>query len=178
MRVSVFPLLAVLALAASACGPAQTAAVPTVPASTEPQAASTSTPTVALPTETPSGPTGSISGTIRPMPVAQPATSIRIYARQRGTARVFFTEIPVDQTTYTISGLPMGTYTIFAWYYPDGVPGAYTSTNVIVVSTSSEQLKCNNSLVEIVLSQAHPDYTGADIGCWAGDYFIYITPLP
>jgi hypothetical protein len=179
MRLSALPVVALLALALSACGAEQTTPSATeagVPS--EIQAAPTDTLPPAAPTDTPSGPTGSISGNIKPPPVAQPATSIRIYARQKSTAMVFGTEIPVDSTSYTISGLPLGTYTVFAWYYPDGIPGAYTDAGVDVVETSSDQLKCSNSLVEIVLSEKHPDFTGADISCWAGDYFIYITPMP
>jgi hypothetical protein len=179
MRFSVLPVIAFFALALSACASGQTPVSTTgTEVSTGVQAAPTDTLEPAVPTDTPSGPTGSISGKIKPPPVAQPASSIRIYARQKSTAMVFGTEIPVDSTAYTISGLPLGTYTVFAWYYPDGIPGAYTDAGVDVVQTSSDQLKCSNSLVEIVLSEKHPDFQGADISCWAGDYFIYITPMP
>ncbi len=178
MRSAAFPMLALLALAAASCGGQSTPVTPTVALQSDTQTVATSTPEIAVPTETPSGPLGSISGTIKPPPVAQPATAIRMYARQKTTALVFFTEIPLDQTTYKISGLPMGTYTVFAWYYPDGVPGAYTSAKVDVVQTSSDQLKCSNSLIEIKLTERQPDFQGADINCWAGNYFIYMTPIP
>jgi hypothetical protein len=179
MRFFALPMLVFFTLAVSACSPNQTPTSPvTAEVPTDMQTAPTSTPGVVIPTDTPAGPLGSISGTIKPPTVKQPATSIRIYARQKNTALVFATEIPVDQTTYTLSGLPMGTYTVFAWYYPDGIPGAYNSAGIDVVESSSDQLKCSNSLVEVVLTVGHPDFQGADISCWAGDYFIYITPMP
>jgi len=178
MRSAAFPILAMLALAAASCSAQPTPVTPTVAVQSDTQTAPTGTPEIVVPTNTPTGPLGSISGAIKPPPVAQPATSIRIYAREKFTALVYGTEIPVDATAYTISGLPMGTYTVFAWYYPDGVPGAYTSAGVDVVETSSDQLKCSNSLIEIKLTERKPDFQGADIGCWAGNYFIYITPLP
>jgi len=179
MRFTSLALLIFLALTVAACGTGQTPVSTTaVEIPTETQMAPTDTPAVVVPTDTPSGPLGSISGTIFPPPVEQPATSIRVYARLKQTAQVFGMEIPKNQTTYTLSGLPMGTYTVFAWYYPDGVPGAYTSAGVDVVNTSADQLKCSNSLIEIVLTENKRDFQGADIACWAGDYFIYITPMP
>ncbi len=181
MKSRLIPLTLFFALAMAACQSAPTTVAPTPqggnPGAT--QEAPTASPAAALPTETVAGPTGSISGALRPMNDSQgEVTSIRVYARQKNTAKVFGIEIPVGQTTYTISGLPFGTYTVFAWFYPKGMPGAYTSADVDVARTSSQQLKCSNSLVEVVLTESHPDYQGADIGCWAGDYFIYITPMP
>ena len=178
MRSAAFPMLALLALAAASCSAQPAPVTPTVAVQSDTQTAATSTPEIVSSTDTPTGPLGSISGAIKPHPVPQPATSIRVYARQKSTALVFGTEIPIDATTYTIPGLPMGTYTMFAWYYPDGAPGAYTSAGVDMVETSSDQLKCSNSLIEIVLTERKPDFQGADIGCWAGNYFVYITPLP
>jgi len=178
MRFSAFCLTVVLALAVSACGGAGTPAATATTAGAAPAETPMVATTTPLPTETPSGPTGSISGSILPPPFEQPATAIRIYAREIATSRVFGTEIAIDQTSYTIPGLPMGTYTVFAWYYPDGMPGAYTSAGIDYVKTSSEQMKCGNSVIEIVLSEANPNFQGADIACWAGDYFIYITPMP
>ncbi|MBN1438974.1 MAG: hypothetical protein JW929_06140 [Anaerolineales bacterium] len=178
MRFPAIPGFLILALVLAACGAQTTAAPPTAAGvSTDLPSSPSETPEAAAPTETPSGP-GSISGAILTPEAAQPATSIRIYAREKATARVYPTEIPIDQTNYTISGLPLGTYTVFAWYYPDGVPGAYTSADVDFANTSSEQLRCSNSLIEIVLTEAQPDFQGADISCWAGDYFIYLTPIP
>lgn len=178
MRSAAFPMLALLALAAASCGGQPTSVTPTVAIQSDTQTAATSTPEIAPATETPSGPLGTISGTIKPPPEKQPATAIRVYARQKTTALVFFIEIPLNSSAYTIPGLPMGTYTVFAWYYPDGAPGAYTSANVDMVKTSSDQLKCSNSLIEIKLTEREPDFQGADINCWAGNYFIYMTPIP
>jgi hypothetical protein len=178
MRSAAIPMLALLALAMVSCSAQTTPVSPAAAIQSDTQTAHTATPELVVSTDTPSGPLGSISGTIKPPTVAQPATAIRMYARQKTTALVFFIEIPVDQTSYTISGLPMGTYTVFAWYYPDGVPGAYTSSKVDVVETSSDQLKCSNSLIEIKLTERNPDFQGADINCWAGNYFVYMTPIP
>jgi len=178
MKSAAFSILALLALTAVSCSAQPTPVTPTVAVQSDTQTVATATPEIVASTNTPTGPLGSISGTINPHPVQQPATSIRVYARQKSTAQVFGIELPIDATTYTISGLPMGTYTVFAWYYPDGAPGAYTSAGVDMVETSSDQLKCSNSLIEIVLTERKPDFQGADIGCWAGNYFIFITPLP
>lgn len=175
MRFAAFPMLVFLALSASSCSAEQTPVASTAAVPTDTQPASTLTPE---PTETPSGPLGSISGTILPPGAEQPATSIRIYAREKASSKVFAIEIPLTQTTYTLSGLPMGTYTVFAWFYPNGAPGAYTSSKIVFATTSSDQFKCSNSLIEIVLTEKNPDFQGADIGCWAGDFFIYITPMP
>ncbi len=178
MRSAAIPMLALLALATASCSAQTPPVTPTTAVQSDTQTAPTATPELLLSTDTPSGPLGSISGTIKPPPIPQPATAIRMYARQKTTALVFFIEIPLDQTAYTISGLPMGTYTVFAWYYPDGMPGAYTSSTVDVVETSSDQLKCSNSLIDIVLTERKPDFQGANINCWAGNYFIYMTPIP
>jgi hypothetical protein len=179
MRFAAFPLAIILALTTVSCSAEQTPATPAAAATTDTQTAPSDTPDVsAMPTETPSGPLGSISGKILPPPVAQPATVMKIIAREINLGKVYSADIPLDQEAYTISSLPMGTYYVFGWYYPDGIPGAYTDSGVAVVETSTDQLKCGNSLLPIVLTERKPDFQGADLACWAGDYFIYFTPTP
>jgi hypothetical protein len=180
MRFSAIAMLAILAAASVSCTPEQTPAVQTsanVPAET--QVSITLTPTAALPTDTPTGPLGSISGNIRPVaPNSGPTGTMRIGAREINSGRVTLVDIPDGQSAYTIAGLPVGTYMVFGWVYPDGVTGAYTSTVIATVKTSAEQMTCNNSILTIDLAPDTLDVTGVDIGCWAGDYFSYLTPIP
>jgi hypothetical protein len=182
MRFSAFGLSVLLALAVSACGAGETA-VPTATAAiglpAETQIVLTPTETIPLPTDTPSGPLGSISGNILPVaPDSGPTGTTRIGAREINTGRVTLIDIPDGQMTYTIPGLPVGTYVVLGWIYPDGVTGGYTTTGISTVTTSSEQMTCNNALVEITLGPGAMDFTGADIGCWAGDYYFLLTPIP
>jgi hypothetical protein len=177
MRFRAFPVLVLFSLAAVSCN-AEPTAVPPAASPTDTQIPPTSTPALTAPTETPSGPLGSISGSVLPPTVAQPATVLKVFARERNAGKVYSVDVPVDQTAYTIPNIPMGRYNVVAWYYPDGIPGAYTSAGIKEVTTSSEQLRCNNSLVDIVLTEKNPDYQGADLACWAGDFFFYMTPVP
>ncbi len=181
MRFSASGLLVLLALTVSACGTAETpvATATTEMTPTETPVVLTPTPTVAPPTDTPSGPLGSISGNILPVaPDSGPAGITRVGAREVNTGRVTLIDVPAGQTTYTIPGLMVGTYNVIGWIYPDGVTGAYTKTGISTVKTSVEQLKCNNSVEEITLGPGKMDFTGADIGCWAGDYYFLLTPIP
>jgi hypothetical protein len=177
MKLSAFPVLIFFSLAVVSCN-AESTVVPSTAAPTDTQAPATSTPAVTASTETPAGPLGSISGSVLPPTVAQPATVLKVFAREKDTGKLYSADFPVDQTQYTIPDIPFGRYIVVAWYYPDGIPGAYTSAGIKEVTTSSEQLRCNNSLVEIVLTEKDPDYRGADLTCWAGDYFFYMTPVP
>ena len=181
MRFSAIGCMALLALAVSACGAGETPVPPTAGSAqpTETQIVLTPTATVAQPTDTPSGPLGSISGNILPVaPDSGPTGSTKIAAREVNTGWVKVIDIPDGQTSYTIDGLPMGTYIVLGWIFPDGVVGGYTRTGISTVMTSSEQLKCNNALVEITIGPGAMDFTGAEIGCWAGDYYFYLTPIP
>jgi hypothetical protein len=182
MRFSAFSALCLLTLAVSACGSGEAAAPSATPGAelpTETQMVSMPTATVAPPTDTPSGPLGSISGDILPVaPDSGPTGSTKIAAREINTGWVKLIDIPDGQTNYTIDGLPVGTYVVLGWIYPDGVVGGYTNTGISTVMTSSEQLKCNNALVEITIGPGAMDFTGAEIGCWAGDYYFYLTPIP
>lgn len=180
MRFFSLPVLVFFALAFSSCAPEQTPVPPTtaeIP--TDIQTMPTSTPELVIPSDTPSGPLGSISGNILPVaPDSGPTGAMRVGAREINTGQVTWIDIPDGQTTYTIPGLPVGKYIVLGWVYPDGVTGAYTTTGISTVKTSSEQLTCNNSVEEITLGPGQMDFTGADIGCWAGDYYFLLTPLP
>jgi hypothetical protein len=181
MRLSALGTTVLLALAVTACGTGETPAATTAAAAapTNTQNILTPTPTTPLPTDTPSGPLGSISGNILPVaPDSGPTGATKVGAREVNTGRVTLIDIPAGQTTYILQGLMVGTYNIIGWIYPDGVTGAYTKTGISTVKTSSEQLKCNNSLEVITLGPGNMDFTGADIGCWAGDYYFLLTPIP
>ena len=179
MRFHAFSLAVLLALAAAACGTEQTPVTPTAGIPTNTLTAPTSTPESVLPTETPSGPLGSISGKILPVaPDSGPTGTTRVGAHEIATGRVTLVDVPEGQTTYTITGLPAGTYVVIGWVYPNGVTGAYTLTGISTAKTSSEQMTCNNSMESITLEPGKMDFTGADIGCWAGDYYFYLTPMP
>jgi hypothetical protein len=178
MRFTALPVLALLALGTVACGAATTTAVATVRPADTIAAPATATPEVVAATATPSGPLGSISGAIKPPPVQQPGTAMRILARDVNQSLVYFVDLPIDSATYTIGNLPMGTYYVFGWYSPNGLPGAHTSSSILVAETSSDQLTCSNALAKIKLTVGRPDFQGADIACWGGDYFTLMTPMP
>jgi hypothetical protein len=179
MRFSTIPVLACLMLALAACTSAQKTASPTLGAG----ATDTTIPTTSIATETqaintPSGPTGSISGKIIPIGAPQPATSLKIFAREKTEGTTYTLDLSIDQTSYSISNIPPGVYNVFAWYYPKGLAGAYTSTKIILAETSSDQFTCTNSLLDINLSVGNMDFSGADIACWGGDFFSYLPLLP
>jgi len=175
MKVTSIPVLACMALAFVACSPAQNPASPTSSAPvTDTSVASTPTATEVLPTNTPSGPVGSISGNIIPTGHPQPADSLKIFAREKNAGTIYTTDFSIDVTSYTISNIPPGVYNVFAWYYKGGLPGAYTSAKVAVAQTSEDQFNCTNSLLDITISTSSLNFTGADIGCWGGNFFSYL----
>jgi hypothetical protein len=187
MRGSLIPASACLMVALAACGPAQNPVSPTLPAPVDnTPAASTSAPTKVSPIPTPSGPVGSISGNILPTGYPQPATSLKIFAREKDAGTVFSADVAVDATSYTISNIPPGVYNVFAWYYSKGLAGAYTmtstnlktATQIIIAGNSSDQFTCTNSLVDITIAAGKMDFQGADLACWGGDFFSYIPLQP
>jgi hypothetical protein len=178
MKFAALPVLALLALGTASCGATATPAAVSITAPTDTLAAPTDTAETAGATDTPSGPVGSISGKILPPPVGQPGTAMKIVAREKNLGAVYAVDVAKDATSYTIGNLPLGRYYVFGWYYPDGLPGAFTSSKISVAETSADQLTCTNSLVEIKLTVGHPDFQGADIACWAGNYFSFMTPEP
>jgi hypothetical protein len=174
MRVSAIPVSACLLLALAACSPTQNPASPTTPGTvTDTPVSSTPTATEIRATNTPSGPTGTISGKIIPIGAPQPATALKIYAREKDAGTIYSEDISIDQTSYSISNIPPGVYNVFAWYSPGGLAGAYTSSKIIFAGTSSDQFTCTNSLLDITLTLGNLDFQGADMACWGGDYFSY-----
>ncbi|MGD0174237.1 MAG: hypothetical protein ABSC61_07375 [Anaerolineales bacterium] len=175
MKVTSIPVLACVALALAACSPAQNPASPTsLSPVTDTTVPATPTATLALPTNTPSGPVGSISGNIIPIGSPQPATSLKIFAREKNAGTIYTTDFSIDVTSYTISNLPPGVYNVFAWYYKGGLPGAYTSAKITFAGTSEDQFNCTNSLLDITISTSSLDFKGADIACWGGNFFSYL----
>ena len=175
MKVTSIPVLACAVVALVACSPSQNPASPTLssPASNT-AVASTPTPTAIPPTATPSGPAGSISGNIVPIGTPQPATALKMFAREKNTGVIIETDLPIDVTSYTIPNIPPGIYNVFAWYYPGGLPGAYTSLKITNAETSEDQFNCSDALVDVTISTTNLDFKGADMACWGGNYFSYL----
>ncbi len=179
MKVTSIPVLVCAAVALVACSPAQHPASPTTsnPISNT-AVASTPTLTAILPTVTPSGPVGSISGKIIPIGTPQPATALIIYAVEKNTGMTYTADFGIDATSYTISNIPPGVYNVFAWYSKGGLYGAYTSAKVALAETSEDQFNCTNALLDITISAANLNFTGADMGCWGGDYSSFLPLQP
>ncbi len=175
MKAHSIPVLACLALAFVACSPAQNPTSPTASLLVS-NTAVVSTPSVTSvpPTATPSGPVGSISGQIVPIGTAQPATALKLFAREKDAGTIIETDIPIDATSYTIPNIPLGIYNVFAWYYPGGLPGAYTSLKITNAETSEDQFNCTDALVDVTISMNSLDFKGADMACWGGNYFSYL----
>jgi hypothetical protein len=166
-----------LMLLAAACGSAETSA----PAGETPAApTATLEPTVAVPTDTPIpvGPLGTIAGKIIPPSADASAQALQVFAHEVSTGRVFSAEVPAGQSEYVIRDVPEGVYEVVGWFYPDGTAGAYTSAQLSLAETSSDQLKCNTSLNRVTLKEGRMDVTGIDINCWGGDFYYLITPMP
>lgn len=138
-----------LMLVATACGGAATPRTPTsLPTSTEPLLAS-------------------ISGRIL---YASDDPFLRVYAREVNTGHVQWVGADEGSATYTITGLSPGTYVVVGWFYALGASGAYTSLDIVVAEGEDQMHACEAAIVEIEL-QPGEAYTGADIGCWGGDFF-------
>jgi hypothetical protein len=179
MKLSSIPVSACLFLALAACSPTKNPPSPTsVGPGTDTVVPATPTETKILPTNTPSGPVGTISGKIIPIGSAQPGTDLKIFVREKNQGTMYTLDIPVDRTEYAIGGIPPGVYNVFAWYYPDGLAGSYSSAKITFAGTSSDQFTCTNSLQDLTLSVGSLDFSGADISCWGGDYFSYIGMHP
>ena len=179
MKVTSIPVLACMALALAACSSTQNPASPTASGPvTDTSVPSTPTATQVLPTATPSGPVGSISGKIVPLGGPQPATALKIFAVEKNTGMTYTADFAIDATSYSISNIPPGVYNVFAWYYKGGLYGAYTSAKITLAETSEDQFNCTNALLDITITTANLNFTGADMGCWGGDYSSYLTPQP
>jgi hypothetical protein len=117
-------------------------------------------------------PTGSISGAIHHSGLPD---AMRIYWREVNTGKVGYIETSKADATYTISGLLPGDYNVVSWYYPQGASGAVTTLNIITAQGSAQQNACTAAVRKIHLD-AGQNVTGADIGCWGGDFFSLVTP--
>ena len=95
---------------------------------------------------------------------------LRVYAREVDTGKVYWTNPGEGNRTYTIPDLPPGTYVIVGWFHPMGASGAYTTLDTIIAEGADEMRACEEAIVYIELAPGM-EYTGADIGCWGGDFF-------
>ena len=112
---------------------------------------------------------GSISGKIL---IDQPDPMLRIYAREITSGDVYWIEPGEGAASYTITGLAPGTYLVVGWFYPLGASGAYTSLDTVMAVGEEQMLACDGAMIEIDLSPGE-EFTGADVGCWGGDFFDY-----
>ena len=126
-----------------------------------------STPTPA-PAETPSMvPLGAISGSIL-LEVSDP--NLRVYARDIDTGNLYWVTPGEGSSRYIVPDLPAGTYVVVGWFHPLGVSGAYTSLDTVLAEGENQMHACEAAILQIDL-QPGETYTGADIGCWGGDFF-------
>jgi len=95
---------------------------------------------------------------------------LRAYAREVNTGQVYWVNPGEGNFTYTIPDLPPGTYVVVGWFHPMGASGAYTSLDTIIAAGEDEMHACEEAIVYIELAPGE-EYTGADIGCWGGDFF-------
>lgn len=95
---------------------------------------------------------------------------LRVYAREVNTGQVHWINPGEGNLTYTIPDLPSGTYVVVGWFHPLGASGAYTSLDTVVAEGEDEMRACEEAIVYIELSPGE-EYSGADIGCWGGDFF-------
>jgi hypothetical protein len=114
----------------------------------------------------------SISGAIHHSGVASDFT---LFWREVNTGKVNHKKVTKNETTYTISDLAPGDYNVISWYDPQGASGAVTTTNIITTNGAAQQQACKAGLRKIHVD-AGQAVTGADIGCWGGDYFFLLTP--
>ena len=98
---------------------------------------------------------------------------LRVYAREVNAGWVQWVGPDEGGLTYTIPDLPPGTYVVVGWFYALGASGAYTSLDAVVAEGESQMHACEQAIVEIELESGEA-YTGADIGCWGGDFFSLV----
>lgn len=95
---------------------------------------------------------------------------LRAYAREVNTGQVYWVSPGEGNLAFTIPDLPPGTYMVVGWFHPMGVSGAYTSLDTIIAEGEDQMRACEEAIVYIELAPGQ-EYTGADIGCWGGDFF-------
>ena len=96
--------------------------------------------------------------------------SIRVFAREVTGDWISWVEPGPGSLTYTLDGLPPGQYAVVGWFHPMGASGAYTTLDLVIAETPVQMLACKDAIVVIDLSPGEA-YSGADIGCWGGDFF-------
>jgi heat shock protein HslJ len=116
---------------------------------------------------------GSISGAIRSP--YEPCETLRVFAHEVDTGQVTSIQTQEGECTYTIPDLPAGNYLVVGWYHPTGVSGAYTSLDTVMAVGAEEAQACEEAIVTIVLKPGEA-FSGADIGCWGGDFFDIAQP--
>ena len=96
--------------------------------------------------------------------------NLRVYAHNVVNGAVAWVNPPKGSLTYTITDLEPGTYVVVGWYYPMGASGAYTSLDVVIAEGQAQMDACVEAIIRIEL-EAGEAFSGADIGCWGGDFF-------
>ncbi len=112
-------------------------------------------------------PFASISGTIL---LESEDPSLWIYAHEAHSGEVYSINPQAGARTYTIPDLPAGAYVVVGWFKPMGASGAYTSLDTVIAEGEDQMRACEEAIMDIELEPGEP-YTGADIGCWGGDFF-------
>ncbi len=116
---------------------------------------------------------GSISGTIRTD--HDFCGSIRVFAHEIESGQITDVQTHEGDCTYTIPDLQAGSYLVVGWAYPGGASGAYTSLETVMAVGFEEAQACEEAIITIPLKPGE-DFTGADIGCWGGDFFDIASP--
>jgi heat shock protein HslJ len=111
---------------------------------------------------------GSISGTIRTK--LDSCGSLWVFAHEVNTDQITNIQTQEGECAYTIPDLPAGNYLVVGWYYPMGASGAYTSQETVMAVGVEEAQACEEAIVTVALKPGQ-DFSGADIGCWGGDFF-------
>lgn len=119
------------------------------------------------PARTPASNLASISGRIL-YETSDPF--LRIYARNMVTAEVIWINPEEGSLIYTIPDLPPGEYVVVGWFYPMGASGAYTSLDTVTAEGEAQMNACEEAIIRIELDPGEA-FSGADIGCWGGDFF-------
>jgi hypothetical protein len=125
----------------------------------------TATPTAIVTPGT--GPLASISGRIL-LETGDPF--LRVYARNMVTGAVTWINPGEGSFTYTIPDLEPGVYVVVGWFHPMGASGAYTTLDTVIAEGAEQMNACEEALIRIELAPGEA-YSGADIGCWGGDFF-------
>jgi hypothetical protein len=97
-------------------------------------------------------------------------SSLRVYARNMTSGEVTWVNPAEGSTTYTIPNLEPGVYVVVGWFYPMGASGAYTTLELVIAEGAEQMNACTEAIVRIELAPGET-FSGADIGCWGGDFF-------